>query len=208
MTSGTTGGGLTPVAQKQPKRKRSTRLALERDARAILADLEDDLSAQEILERHNWTRHEYNRRLRLAEKLLHQKDDIQPIIDLYLQRQALYKSLQAQAQARADEIRTRLTKSHADGQHLDPREEAALTTALLETLTYVGECHEKIKSSALEIESQIEDSIPDLEKSQTDELHDYLREERQPRKPSRPKTKNPKTAPAKTPENPQRKETP
>jgi hypothetical protein len=184
MTSGTTGGGLTPVAHK-----RSTRLAIERDARAILADIEDNFAMHEILKRHGWTRNAYYRRLRLAEQIARGKDDPQRIIALILKRQARYETLQRHAEARAEELQRRLAQPRNEGHQMAPREEAALTAGLLKMLNYIGECEERIHECEIKVEHGLSSAIPSLDKQEMAELQEYLKREREQRKNQRAKRK-------------------
>jgi len=147
MTSGTTGGGLTPVAQKQLKRKRATRLTLEADARAIRAELGKGLGASEISARHGWSHNAYNRRMRVAEKQAKDEFGGDRIYRIFLMHEARFAAIQRDAREQAAEIKARLLDAIKNGT-LDPRELAALGNVHVRSLKFIMDCQKEILKCA------------------------------------------------------------
>ena len=144
--SGDAQSGVTAPERRPPSAKYSTRLAREREAKAIREELDRGLSATEICAKYGWTHSTYYRRLRLAEKMGRDEYDPERAFMIFLKHEARYRRLQHEAEAMAAEIRRDLSQRAGDGANL--REKAALATALAGLLRLIGDCEAKISKCA------------------------------------------------------------
>jgi hypothetical protein len=138
----------TPAAERKPPRKaRCTRRALVQDARTLLRELYDGLSAEEIRAKYGWTESAHRRRRRAAADLAKRDYDPAYVFAVFLRHETQFRHLQRQARAHAEQIRSRIRQASAE----DKSAEAALYNALTSTLKFIGDCENKIMNFALDL---------------------------------------------------------
>ena len=132
--------------RKAPSARRATRLALEQDAIVLREEIGEGLSVTEICARHGWTRSAYHRRARLAHRMALEEYHDDRAFLIYLRREARYRLLQRQAEARLQQQDIRA--GQAAQAPANPRNEAALTDSSLKMFEFIASCEDKIYQCA------------------------------------------------------------
>jgi len=129
-----------------PAARRATRLALEQDAIVLREEIGEGLSVMEICARHGWTRSAYHRRARQAHRMAVEEYNDDRAFLIYLKREARYRRLQRQVEARLQQQEVRAAE--ANQAPADPRKEAALINSSLKMFEFIASCEDKIYQCA------------------------------------------------------------
>ena len=132
-------------------KSRSTSLALERDAQAILADLAAGLDPSQIRHQRGWTGTAYHRRLRIAENLFREQFDPERVYALFLRYKSTHEKLQRAAETRLASINRAIDLLGESATSADLRAIAPMTNAAVKTMRFISECQDKIVKFAREL---------------------------------------------------------
>jgi hypothetical protein len=149
--NGSTAPQKKDAAAPQPARGARGRagcLALEQDARLLLADLGKRLSVTEICRRRGWTRNAYYRRLRVAEKFAREEYDPRRAMAVFLKREARCQRLQAAADRCMKQVAFCLRGVSASDDRVKPAALAALIGAFVKALKFQADCERDLWQSA------------------------------------------------------------